>query len=393
LYFTVVTISFLRAFIDPTEHYKGTRMDICLNFFVDAFRFMIPGFLFFDGSRTRERAKLGLLAIVLLYFLLSIQVIKYMGVNPDFSGSELSGRGSRIIQHSIGYDRIDMSMMLSGASWAAIAVSCLLENKYLRWGVRAMALPIMFGQALTGGRTGYATWGLVGLILCVIRWRKMLPLIPVAAMVIVTLLPSVRERMMSGMGGQNDGIVVHQNATEITSGRNRMWPEVIRRIEEQPIIGYGRIAQIRTGLAKWAQDVLEDEFDHPHEAYLEWLLDNGILGFLCVIPIYFLAVKRSGGLFLDRSDLVYEAAGGAALALVLALLFGSFGGQTLYPRESVMGMWAAVGIAWRLSVERAEGRGFGEASGDEDDEDSSVESGERDPELVDADAAVVLRPL
>jgi len=112
-----------------------------------------------------------------------------------------------------------------------------------------------------------------------------------------------------------------------------------------------------------------------------------------VIPIYFLAVKRSGGLFLDRSDLVYEAAGGAALALVLALLFGSFGGQTLYPRESVMGMWAAVGIAWRLSVERAEGRGFGEASGDEDDEDSSVESGERDPELVDADAAVVLRPL
>jgi hypothetical protein len=57
-------------------------------------------------------------------------------------------------------------------------------------------------------------------------------------------------------------------------------------------------------------------------------------------------------LFLDRSDILYEAAGGAALALLLALLLASFGAQTLYPREGVVGMWAAIGVALRVSVER-----------------------------------------
>jgi len=383
LYFVVVTISFLRAYIDPGVYYKGTRMDILLNFFVDAFRFLIPAFLFYDGCRTRERVQGALMAIVLLYFLLSVQVIRYMGVNPDFSGNELSGRGSRIIQRSIGYDRVDMSMMLSGASWAALAASMLFEKKYMRWGLRAMALPIMFGQALTGGRTGYVTWGVVGLILCTIRWRKMLPRIPVAAVVVVTLMPSVRDRMFSGFGGQTGAIVVHQDASAITSGRNLMWPEVIRRIEQQPIFGYGRIATIRIGLAKWARDVLQDTFDHPHEAYLEMLLDTGIAGFLCVIPVYFLAVKRSGGLFLDRSDLVYEAAGSTALALVLALLFASFGAQTLYPRESVVGMWAAVGVAWRVWAERSNRGQFEHSQGEELVEDTEPEI------IIESDPAMV----
>ena len=43
----------------------------------------------------------------------------------------------------------------------------------------------------------------------------------------------------------------------------------------------------------------------------------------------------------------------AALALLLALLIASFGAQTLYPREGVVGMWAAIGVAMRVSVERA----------------------------------------
>jgi hypothetical protein len=82
------------------------------------------------------------------------------------------------------------------------------------------------------------------------------------------------------------------------------------------------------------------------------LLDNGVIGFLCIVPIFFIAMKRSTGLFLDRNDAYYETAGGVALSLLLSLLIASFGAQTLYPREGVEGMWAAVGIAMRLSVER-----------------------------------------
>lgn len=352
LYFAVVFTAFLRFFIHPTNYYAGTRMDIFLDYFVNSIRFLIPAFLFFDGCRTRERAIGAMGAIVLFYFLLAVQVVRYMGFHPDFSGSELSGRASRIIQHSVGYDRVDMSMMLSGASWAALALSNAVEKKWHKWSLRGMALVIMLGHALTGGRTGYVTWGIVGLILCVLRWRKLLPLIPVAVIAVVALMPSVRERMLAGFGGQTGNIVVQQDDSAITSGRSIVWPVVIAQIKKAPLFGYGRLGMVTTGLADYVRDKLEDSFPHPHEAYLEMMLDSGIIGLLCVLPIYLLSLKRSAGLFLDRSDVLYEAAGGMALALVLALLFASFGAQTLYPRESVVGMWAAIGVALKISVER-----------------------------------------
>lgn len=228
--------------------------------------------------------------------------------------------------------------------------------------VRGGSLVIVLGQALTGGRAGYVTWGAIGLILCTVRWRRMLPLIPVAAMAIVMLVPSVGERMLAGFGGQSGGIVMQKDEDAITSGRNRVWPVVIAKIEENPIVGYGRMAMNTTGLAEYVTVVLDDSFPHPHEAYLEMLLDNGIIGLMCVLPIYFIALKRSCGLFFDRSNILCEAAGGAALALVLALLIAGFGAQTLYPREGVVGMWAAIGVAFRVSAERERKRLEGDDS-------------------------------
>ncbi len=370
LYFAVIFVSFLRMFIDPTTFYNGDRQDIVLDYFVNSVRFLIPAILLFDGCRNFERVKGALGVIVLLYFLLAIQVIRYVGFHPDLSGTELSGRGSKIIQRAVGYDRVDMSMMLSGAAWAAIAFSNLIEGKLFRWGVRGAALVIVLAQALTGGRMGYITWGAVGLILCTVRWRRILPLIPIAAITVVTLVPSVAERMFAGFGGQEDGIVHHENEFAITSGRNTVWPLVIDKINQNPIFGYGRQAMITTGLAAYVAEKLNDSFPHPHEAYLEMLLDNGILGLLAIVPIYFIAIKRSASLFLDRSEKEYEAAGGAALGLVLALLIASFGAQTLYPREGVIGMWAAVGVALRVSENRERKRWGGDEETNEELEQS-----------------------
>jgi O-antigen ligase len=363
LYLAVITISFLRMFINPTQFYPYDRVEIFTEFFLNSIRFLIPAFLFYDGCRTKNRVVLGLGAIVLLYSLLSIQVIRYMGLHPDFSGTELSGHAAKVIQRSVGYNRVDMSMMLAGASWAAIAFASLMEKKWHKWLLLGMAFMILVGQALTGGRAGYVSWGAIGFILCTLRWRRMLPLVPIAAVAVAILLPGVSQRMFSGFGGQSGGVVVHEDETEITSGRNLVWPAVIAKIKQSPLIGYGRQAMMRTGLTDWARDVLNDEFGHPHEAYLEMLLDNGIIGFLCIVPIFFIALKRSAGLFLDRTEAVYEAAGGVALSLLLALLFASFGAQTLYPREGVVGMWAAIGIALRVSVSREREESLEGASG------------------------------
>jgi O-antigen ligase len=381
LYFMVVTVAFLRMFIDPTDFIIYTRMDIVDEFFLNSIRFLIPGYLFYEGCRSPERVKSALAVIVLLYFLLAIQVIRYMGPHPDFSGgAELSGHASKVLQRSIGYDHVDMSMMLSGASWAAIAFSNLVERRKYKWMVRGAACLIMLAQALTGGRTGYATWGLIGLIMCTIRWRKMLPLIPLAVGLVVVFMPAVADRMTAGFGGQHGNIVVHSDEFKITSGRNTIWPLVIDKIKQSPLLGYGRFAMQRTGLTEYIAEVLHDEFPHPHEAYLEVLLDNGVIGFFCLMPIFLILLKKSAGLFLDRNEALYEAAGGVALALLLALFVAGLGAQTFYPREDVVGMWAALGVALRVWVDRARRQDSMEDGYDEETLDQTVDV--EDPQPV-----------
>ena len=53
-----------------------------------------------------------------------------------------------------------------------------------------------------------------------------------------------------------------------------------------------------------------------------------------------------------RRFAVDSAAGGVCLALVLALLIAAIGSQTFYPREGSVGMWAAIGLMLRMSVQR-----------------------------------------
>ena len=97
------------------------------------------------------------------------------------------------------------------------------------------------------------------------------------------------------------------------------------------------------------------------------------------MPMYLVMVALSIRVLMDRSDPLYAAAGGVCLALVLALLVGAMGSQTFYPREGSVGMWAAVGILFRVYVERNRARALGvdvfedeeEEPGDADWEDSA----------------------
>ena len=353
LYVTVLVIAFVRAFVDPSPYYEGTRTDLLLDYLVNPLKFLLPGLMLYDGCRTRNRVFAALAAVLSVYLILALLAIRSMGLHFDLSsGKELSDRAARRLVKDLGYHRVDLSMMLSGAGWAVIAFSFYFKRWAFRlvlWGTAGI---ILMGQAVTGGRAGYATWGIIGLILCLLRWRKLLPLIPLAVTVVVIFAPAVRERMLQGFGKTERGFVSNTDDNEITAGRTLVWPLVIEKIGKSPLIGYGRNAMQRIGLRAWALDYLNDEFSHPHNAYLEYLLDNGILGFLCGMPIYGLQLRRSYQLFLDRSDVLFEVAGGISLALLMALLIAAVGAQTFYPREGVVPMWAALAVALRVWVQR-----------------------------------------
>ena len=106
---------------------------------------------------------------------------------------------------------------------------------------------------------------------------------------------------------------------------------------------------VRTGA--W-EALGEEGFGHPHNAYLEILLDNGVVGALMVLPFYVVVMAWSISLFRDRRSPVFMAVGGMTCAVTLALLVASLSSQTFYPREGALAMWAMFGLMFRVWVER-----------------------------------------
>jgi O-antigen ligase len=298
------------------------------------------------------RVLIALVSVLAVYVLLAAQVIRWMPAGAATSGTSLTIRARKILNNEIGYSSVNMSMMLAGASWAVLATLPLVKRRRNQVLVVLGGIGVAYAQALTGGRMGYVTWAAVGLLLGLIRWRKYLLLTPLVPLLVVVLLPGTAERMLQGFEKARISSRTTINDYEVTSGRSLIWPYVIDEIMRSPLVGHGREAMLRTGLQDRLWRDLGEAFPHPHNAYLEMLLDNGVIGFLLVMPFYGLIVVYSMRLFLDRHSGLYSAMGGVSLALVLALLVASIGSQTFYPREGAVAMWGAFCLMLRTTMAR-----------------------------------------
>jgi O-antigen ligase len=350
MYLGVILVGFLRAVLDRS-HIEGYPFkSLVSEELINTIKWVLPGLLLFDGCRTRRRLIMALVCLLAMYFLIAIQVVRHMPATSVLrAGSEIDRARRHIMD--IGYNACDMSAMLAGVSWGFLATLPLVRKKKYRVPILSAAGVVAFGQALTGGRAGYLAWGATGLVLCLLKWRKYLILAPVVVMLLPIVLPGAVDRMLEGFG-QTDvagKVTIDENA--VTSERTLVWPYVVDKIYESPGVGYGRLAMRRTGL----YDSIETEHpgtdtSHPHNMYLETLLDNGILGSLPILLFWGAMVIYSGKLF--RSDnRLYSAVGGLALSLILAQLLTGIGSQHFYPREGTLGMWAAMFLMLRVYVE------------------------------------------
>ena len=365
LYLGVVLVGFYRMMEDRSGLGDYSTGALFSEHLINTIKWVVPGLLLFDGCNSRSRFYMGLLSLLGLYFLLGVQVIRWMPPGEAISGAGLTTRSAKILLNEIGYHRVNLSMMLAGASWAVFAAGSLTTSRSQLMSVIAASLILVYAQALTGGRAGYFTWAVVGIVLCSIRWRKYLFFAPIVVILIVLLIPGVQERMSQGFASETrDGVLyvndIYQSDPDepdtytILAGRNIAWPVVIDKISESPVFGYGREAMARTGTAAFLLDKFREEFAHPHNAYLEMLLDNGLIGFLIAIPVYLILLWHSISLFRDSRSPVFVAIGGVTSALILALLTASIGSQTFYPREGAVGMWCAIGLMLRVYVQRSQ---------------------------------------
>lgn len=356
IYLGVVLVGFARLIADRDniflQAHGETVASLVSEHLINSIKWVIPGLMLYDACRTRARMKWGLMAVLGIYVLLSLQLVRWMPPGSALSGEELTYRSRKIIQNEIGYHAVNMSMILSGASWAMLAMTPLFKKHWQKLCIVGLFLLIVYGQAVTAGRMGYVTWAAIGLVLCVLRWRKLLLLVPVVPILVTVFLPGVAERFTEGFGGNGNLVSTGVDDYAVTSGRTLIWPYVIEEIQEAPILGHGRRAMTRIGLETILWERLGEEFPHPHNAYFEMLLDNGVIGFLLVMPFYGLIVLYSIRLFRDSRNPMFVAVGGMSCALVLALLIAAMGSQTFYPREGAVGMWCAIGLMLRIYKSR-----------------------------------------
>lgn len=352
MYVAVIVVGVARAVLDPGRYDQYPLSSLIMEELITTLKWILPAILLFDGCRTRRQVVIALVCLLAMYFLIALQIYRHIPL-----ASALGGGGDYIhyrrlkIGREIGYHTTNLSVMLAGAFWGMVAVLPLLEKKIQKVLVLAGAGVVAFGMALTGGRGGYVAWGFVGLVLCLIKWRKYLILAPLVVMLLPIALPGATARMLEGFGQTDVSGQAAIDEEAATSGRTLIWPYVTDKIGDSPWIGYGRLAMKRTGL----YDRIETEYPgtgapHPHNMYLEMLFDNGILGSVPIFAFWVAMAVHSARLFRSKNRL-YAAVGGLALAGTLASLFAGIAGQHFYPQEQTMILWAAVFLSLRVYVE------------------------------------------
>jgi len=354
MFLAVILFGFLRAVFDRSYIEDYPLKSLFSEELINTIKWVLPGILLFDGCRTRHRVVMILFCLLALYFLVSLQVIRFMPAQAAIADIGVMVNLRSRLGRYIGYSACDISGMLAGASWGILAALPLVRRKKYRLMVLVAAGMVAFGQALTGGRAGYVAWGATGLVLCLLKWRKYLILTPVVVILLPVVFPSVVDRMLTGFGVTN---VAGQSTVDdyaVTSGRTETWPHVIDKIGESPWVGYGRLGMTRSGLREYLRKEYGEDgaIAHPHNVYLETLLDNGILGSLPISLFWGIVLTYSSILFRSNNRLC-SAVGGLALALTLAQLFAGIGAQHYYPRISTTGLWAATFLMIRVYVEEA----------------------------------------
>jgi O-antigen ligase len=334
-------------------------------YLINCFKWVLPAMIIFDGCRSRKQYDFAVLMLVLMFLLLALQVIKAMKLGSLTMGGEgLQRKALKVLSHNVGFHRVNLSMMMSGAFWAVFCLKELVSTKSYWFFIIPTCVAIFIAMALTGGRTGYGTWAVLGLVFCLFKWRKYLLLAPFLLLAIVTVAPSAIERLSQGFVTEESEYSTfteipdfqegNVDMSSVTSGRVIAWPLAWESIKNAPYFGYGREAMKNTGITLLIMQKygVGESFPHPHNAYLQWLQDNGLIGALPVFLFFLIIVKYSWVLFRDAKYKIYIVTGGISLALVSAFLIAGFGSQSFYPREGAIGMWVAIGLMLRVYIER-----------------------------------------
>lgn len=374
---TAIDLDAVNSFTQNVYESETTVSSIYIDYLVSPLKWTIPSLLIFMGCNSVERFRWAMISMLLMYVILSLLVIRWMPLGLLVDGDALQRRAARVLGRDVGYYRTNLSIMLAGAAWMAVA----LGNYFKRWSLLfyGVAGVITLAMLLTGGRAGWGAWAALSVIMIFTKWRRYLIFMPIVILVTAPFIPaSVYERMLVGLSETEELRVddsktslssEEQQLDELSAGRSLLWPEAVDQIVRSLFFGYGFYGIVQSGVSYEFYTEFKFPYLHPHNAYLQLLLDNGVIGSIPFLLFFFLLIRYSWRLFRESASPEHVLAGATCFAMVFVFLVGGVTGQSFYPEERSFGMWWSIGLMLRAWVEYKRGRFFnsseGQALGDE----------------------------
>lgn len=339
--------------------YRGSAAPKTADFFVDYFvnglKAIVPAVLFFFGCNSRERLLWGISAILVMHLVLAILVINLMPISLLMDSDALNRRAIHILDQEIGFYSANLAVMFAGCFWVFIALRDHAAPKY-SWLLAAGSMIVMLAMLLTGGRAGFLAWTVVALVVAFARWRRYLILAPILLLLAVTFVPSFHDRVLGAPDVYSSSSVFasdqEADLSKRSSGRTTAWPLVIDKIGDAPFLGYGFDGIVSSGVTLQLINEFDYTFFHPHNSYLQLMIDGGVLGTFPILLLFLIIANSSWSLFKDDRNKLYVLAGGMGVAMVFTFLVASLTGQSFYPAERSVAMWCAIALMSKVAVQR-----------------------------------------
>lgn len=315
-------------------------------------KFMIGGFLLMDGARNRRRLVFGLGAVAVAGALFSLII------NKSLPLESLRATGERLLEfrHRVnretGFHPNDVAAYLGTSFWIVMAMLPFVfrRSRWLGLGACAVMGSMFLALLHTHSRGGYVGFVGTAVITCVARrsWRG-LGVLFALCVATVFIFPSVPVRLLSGVGVRTVAGDQANDLNEISAGRNIIWAAALEGISESPIIGHGRYGYVMSSAIEHSNQEGGGEI-HPHNAYLEALLDAGLFGAPAVLgPFVYVAVVSFWLIRRRPGDPILQLVGAGGLGAACTLMLQAVAGQHFVLSENLF-FWMVAGLVVRATT-------------------------------------------
>lgn len=287
-------------------------------------------------ARTR-RLESFLAPMLLSIWLMGLMSIIFVYLSGA-SFSEMASSQARQFFSPLGMHANDLGRCYAMAYSLMLFTFAASKDNRLRMLLLASMAMVVLALMLTFSRGAFLGFVVVNILFLISR-RQIITLLAGSLILagLVLLLPgAVFERIGTGWDG---------GLNAISAGRiDEIWLPLLPEIWTNPLFGNG-LGSILWSNAMRAGRILE--VTHPHNAYLQAVLDMGLVGLLLLFAYFIQVWKRFRRLFHDASLSpvrrgFYE---GAAVGL-LGFLLTAFAGSSLAPVPEQSFLWLAIGMMY-----------------------------------------------